>query len=305
MFGRLNDSGVAHQVGARYCVPNASMYAPTGNPSIDNAICPLVVFFHILMDNPTSFSLLFYSLVGGAPLVVLPLIEGNRAGQRTFFRYPTIWLLISQVASVGFTYPLYWLLLIVTGSWKKLPTFDDKSFPQYKVQAVVFSTLAGALIPSLAMLFMQDPTITAIWQVYPVCISFAYFLHILLIPAPQTPKPGYRALQAFFLGSFILSSSIHMATAGPLFSNLKALQHLLVPSFEPLDNASPVSLHLHDFLKWDITLAYTSTVLAFFWICSSVKQVVGLFAWFSFAIPVFGFGAATVGAAMWKENLLQ
>ncbi|PPQ63211.1 hypothetical protein CVT24_005756 [Panaeolus cyanescens] len=305
MFGRLNDSGVAHTVGVDYCTPGLSKYAPTGNNAIDNAICPLIAFFHILMDNPSSFSLLFYSLIGGAPLVVLPLIEGHRTGQRSFFKYPNIWLLISQVASVGFTFPLYYSLLILSGSWKKLPEFNDKSFPQHKVQAIVFSVMAGALIPTLAMLFMKDPTVTAIWQIYPLCISVAYFLHILVVRSPQTPKSGYRALQGFYLVSFILSSSIHMATAVPLFADITSLRHLLVPALTPLDNSVPVASHLHDFLKWDVTLAYTSTALAFFWLCSSVKQVVCLFTWLLFAIPVFGFGAATMGAAMWKEGLLQ
>jgi hypothetical protein len=92
---------------------------------------------------------------------------------------------------------------------------------QADAEAIVFGiiALAGAVIPTAAMLVLKDPYVTAIWQIYPVYVTIAHFLHLQIRPASQYSQSGYRIIQALFIGCFIISSSTHISIVWPIIND--------------------------------------------------------------------------------------
>jgi len=304
MFGRFKAAGMDVQLRA-HCQPSAPYHLKyTGLSGFDKALCPLVVFFHNIMDSPTSLSFLSYAIGISGPLILLPLLEAYRVGRHRLMAYPVIWGLLSQTATVGITYPLYWLVFILLEGTRKNRSFSIRSFTQAEAEAMVFGVIMGAVIPSVAMLMMSDAYVTACWQLYPVYMAIAQLAHLQIRPSSKHPQSGYGTMQVLYIGFFILSSSVHISTVWPLKDDFAAIKSLLLPSASALHPSKDINLHLLDFLKWDVIIAYSATALAMLWFAKNIKQLLTIVLWYIVAIPILGFGAAVMGVAIWRDGVL-
>jgi len=309
LFGRFNSAGMDLKLRA-YCQPSSTLPTTyliqyTGLSAFDKALCPLVTFFHNIMDSPTSLSFLTYAIGIGAPLILLPLLEACRIGRHGLVAYPVIWGLFMQTATFAVIFPIYWLVFILAEGSQKDRNFSIRSFTQAEAEAMVFGVIIGAVIPSVAMLTMTDPYLTAIWQIYPAIVSIAQLAHLQFRPVSRHPQSGYRTMQVLYIASFIVSSSVHISTVWPIFNDFAAIKTLLLPSLSPLHPSEELNLHLLNFLKWDVIIAYSATALAMLWFTKNIKQVLTVLLWYSTAIPVLGFGAAVMGVAIWRDGVLD
>ncbi|KAF4614437.1 hypothetical protein D9613_002887 [Agrocybe pediades] len=310
IFGRFKAAGMDIQLRS-HCKPlspgsQVTSYRLdyTGVDGMDKPLCALVTFFHSIMDSSLSRSFLSYAIGISGPLVLLPSLESYRIGQHRALSYPVLWGFLMQTATVGITFPLYWLAFILFEGVNKHHNFNVRKIPQAQVEAIIFGLVVGAVIPSVAMLLLDDPKVTAIWQAYPVYVSIAQQAHLLFRPASKHSQSGFRTIQVLYLTLFIFSSSFHIHTVWPILSDFNAIKSMLLPSLTPLSPSEPMNHHLLEFLKWDVLLAYVATALAMLWFAKSARQVLMIILWYTVAIPLFGFGAAVMGVTIWRDGIL-
>ncbi|KAG6833475.1 hypothetical protein H0H87_006047 [Tephrocybe sp. NHM501043] len=312
IFGHLKASGLALSLGGA-CAPEHShshdqpyRIVYTGLHKVDAILCTLVTFFHAALDEPDAITALKYFLGIGAPLIAIPTIESCRAGRGVFIALPVIFGLLSQIATIGFTFPIYWLIFIVSGGantgWGRRA---DAIISQAHAEAVIFGFFVGAVIPSIGMLVLADPKVTAIWQPYPALVSLAQLLHLLVRPASKHSTSGYKTIRLLYISMFILTSSIHIATIWPLFTDVDTILRVYLPSFVVPEHSALVGTRVLHFLKWDVTFAYGSSLLATLWFARSPVEAFILLVWNVIASALLGPGAALAGAALWRESLLQ
>ncbi|KAG6854965.1 hypothetical protein C0991_009788 [Blastosporella zonata] len=311
IFGHLEASGLALSLRGA-CAPesitNAQPYrlVYTGLHKADAILCTLVTFFHAALDEPDAITALKYFVGICAPLITLPTIESCRAGRGVFIALPVILGLASQIATIGFTFPIYWLIFIVSGGanigWGR---HSDAIITQAHAEAVIFGLLVGAAIPSVGMLVLADPNVTAIWQPYPAYVSIAQLIHLLIRPASKHSTSGYKTIRLLYISMFILSSSIHIATIWPLIADADTVLRVYLPSFVVPQHSTTVGHRVLHFLKWDLTFGFGSSLLATLWFARSLIGVFTLLAWNIVASVVLGPGAALAGAALWRESSLH
>ncbi|KAF8201580.1 hypothetical protein BJ912DRAFT_507312 [Pholiota molesta] len=187
----------------------------TGFTPFDSAMCPLVAFFHTMINSSNTLPYLTYVIGTSLPLALLPNAESYRNSHSRLLKYPVVWGLLTQGAAVGVVFPLYWLVFIVTGGMKKDIRSGINTFTQAQAQALIFAVIIGSVIPSVAMLIMNDFHIIAIWQFYPAFVSIAQILHLKFRPAAKEVTSGYGLMQALYLGAFMICSSAHISTIWP------------------------------------------------------------------------------------------
>ncbi|KAF9481236.1 hypothetical protein BDN70DRAFT_803794 [Pholiota conissans] len=297
--------------------------AYTSIPTIDNADpgpCVVVAFFHLLLDVPQASPLpnrfLGYLLGNGLPFVLVPMVEAYRykGKQHWLLSWPTFWLLMTQVATMGFVLPVYFLLALMTRGQGGGCSEDDKYTVsgEKKVEALTFGLAIGAGLPSLAMIYLNDAFATWIWQFYPILVvSLRYvYLHFRskntntnsAISQHKTPK----ILRVLYLTCFLVASLTHGFFVWPLIrrGKFRSMYDLLVPlPVSALDTMVHPSILVHNFLKWDYALSAASTLIAMLWSAGSVEQVGYMILWYALAIPVLGPGAACMGVLVW-QNLM-
>ncbi|GLB36999.1 hypothetical protein LshimejAT787_0400500 [Lyophyllum shimeji] len=305
IFGHLFESGLSEALGSA-CIPGASTatsyHLPyTGLEAVDAALCPFVAFFHAALDEPDAVALLTYFIGTAGSLIVIPAVEGWRAGRSAFLAYPVIFGLLSQVISIGITFPIYWLVFILSGG----ANMTRGKISQAHAEAIMFGAIAGATIPSVGLLALRDPVVTAIWQPYPAYVSLAQSAHLAFRSASKRSESGYKTTQFMYIGMLILCSSTHIATIWPLFTDFDTIRRVYIPSVvAPAPSVSAGVRVLH-FLKWDMGFGLASSIIATLWFARNLKEVIALAAWNVIAIPVIGPGAALIGAALWRESKFQ
>ena len=256
------------------------------------------------MVSSTHLSFITYFLGNGGPFVILPIVEAYRTGQNRLLAYPLIWGLGSQLFTMGVTSTVYCFVFLLLGGVERGRKSDIRLITQADAEAIVFGIIAGAVIPTAAMLVLQDPYVTAIWQPYPVYVSIAHFLHLQIRPASQYSQSGHRTIQALFIGCFIVSSSIHISIVWPMINDYETLRELFIPSVSMLDPSTDLTLQVFDFMKWDFTFSFVSMAITSLWFASNLKQFMAIIAWYIGAIPTIGFGAAVIGVAVWRDKVL-
>ena len=256
------------------------------------------------MVSSTHFSFLSYFFGNGIPFVILPIIEAYRTGQNRLLAYPLIWGMSSQLVTLGVTSTVYCFLFLLLDGVERGRKSNIRLITQADAEAIVFGIIAGAVIPSVAMMVLQDPYVIAIWQLYPVYVSIAHFLHLQIRPASQYSQSGHRTIQALFIGCFIISSSIHISIVWPMLNDYDALRKLFIPSIPMLDPSTDLSLQAFDLLQWDFAFSFVSVTVTSLWFATNLKQFMAIIAWYIGAIPTIGFGAAVIGVAVWRDNVL-
>lgn len=280
------------------------MLSYTGLNPIDTILCYLVAFFHSILASSTPSSFLTYFLGTGGPLILLPIVEAHRTGQNRLLAYPLIWLLGSQSVTMATISTVYCLAFLLSGGVATGRKSSLCLITQADAEAIVFGIVAGAVIPTTAMLVLNDPYVTAIWQPYPVYVSVARFLHLQFRPASQYSQSGYKTIQALFIGCFIISSSIHISIVWPMMNDYDTLTAFFIPSVSAPEPSIDLTLQAFDLLKWDFVLSFVSVAVCSLWFASNIKQFMAIIAWYIGAIPTIGFGAAVMGLAIWCDNIL-
>ncbi|KAF9532362.1 hypothetical protein CPB83DRAFT_807700 [Crepidotus variabilis] len=276
----------------------------TGKSAIDNPLCSLVDFFTVLMHDTVGQSFLTYAMGISLPLALIPAVEAYRPGQTKLLKYPMAWLLVSQVVSIGITMPLYWMISVLTNGPRKIRHGTTATYRQADVLALAFGLVVGAVVPSVSMMVLDDPVVTALWQIYPAYVAIAQFIHLQVRPHTQHSHSGYTALQVIYFATLLLSSSVHMSTIWPMLKDIESLKTLLIPTLGSLPSSANAAQFCLNFLKWDVTLAYLSTIIASFWSADSLQQGTIMAFWYVLSIPLLGFGASVMGVALWRNGLL-
>ncbi|KAG5651279.1 hypothetical protein H0H81_009222 [Sphagnurus paluster] len=308
IFGHLYESELAKDL-ATACHHSSTTDTPyrlsyTGHGKSDAFLCPLVTFFHAAIDLPDAQSFLTYFIGIGAPLVAIPLIESSRAGRSLFIAYPLIFGLLSQTITVGVTFPIYWLLFIMSGGANNTNPRDAK-ITQSHAEAIVFGLLIGAVIPSVGMLVLNDPQVTAMWQPYPIYVSIAQLLHLALRPPSKHPQPGYHTIRFLYLTIFLICSSVHISTIWPFIRDAATIQKVYLPSTTVPEVSALVGFRVLHFLKWDLALGFGASIIATLWFASNWREVIAITGWSLIATPLLGPGAALTGSALWRESSLH
>ncbi|KAJ6606436.1 hypothetical protein DFH09DRAFT_1017435 [Mycena vulgaris] len=273
-----------------------------GRPSIDQAICTVVVFFHFAL-TPEVLPFLTYFMGSTMALLALPAFEACRSGRHSLLALPVLFGLLMQVMTVGAVLPIYWLIFILTGAAQRRAGGENTQISSAHAQAVVFGLNIGAGIPSICLLVLQDPYVTALWQLFPLWQFLAQSAHILVRRPSAHPGSGYSWVSALYLGAFIIASSTHIGTVAKA-RNLEGIKDVFLPSVAPLTSAAP-NMKVLDLLQWDGVFAFASTLLGTLWFARTSRQALGLTLWNVVGSALVGPGAAIAAVALWREAYLH
>ena len=271
---------------------------------VDSFLCILVTFQSSF--DPTTFPFVADFMASWSAPIALTFIEAARSarsGRSTVLAFPTILGLNYQTRGAGFVIPLFWLALILSGHTR----LDGVAarIDQARAEAALFAVLGGFILPSVLMLTLQDPVVTAAWQIFPVWMWALQAAHLFIRPSSRYHTSGYRTVQATFIFTFITSAISHIAAIGAT-QDLGLLRDLYVPPIVPPDPAT-TSLHLamHVFLQWDAVFTLGSSLLGTLWFASDAKQAILIALWDVIATVVVGPGAAVSGVLLWREWMLN
>jgi hypothetical protein len=235
--------------------------------------------------------------------VVLTFVEAARSGCSLLLEFPAIMGLLYQVQSGGFTFPLFWLALILSGHTRlnRVAARID----QARAEATLFAVLAGFALPTALMFILQDPVVTAAWQIFPVWMWMAQAAHLFIRPSSRYNASGYWAVQTTFIFTFITSAISHIAVMRAV-KDLTLLRDLYIPPIVPPGPATTnLQRAVHMTLQWDNVFMLGSSLLGTLWFARNAKQVVLIALWNVIAAVVVGPGAAVSGVLLWREWALN
>jgi hypothetical protein len=211
--------------------------------------------------------------------------------------------LFYQVLSTGFTFPLFWLALILSGH-TRLDRVTAR-VDQARAKATLFAVLAGYALPTALMLILQYPVVTAAWELFPVWMWVAQAAHLFIRPSSRHNTSGYWTVQATFIFTFISSAISHIAAIRTI-KDLALLRDLYVPPIVTPDPATTnLQLATHVFFQWDAVFTMGSSLLGTLWFARNAKQVVLITLWDVIASVAIGPGAAVSGVLLWREWALN
>ena len=304
VLGHFDKSGCAALLISQ-CPPNSGPYSIryVGVGPIDYILCFLVPFFHSSFNQTTFFPFAADFAASGATPAALTFIEAARSGCSSLLALPVTVGLFYQIQSGGFTFPLFWLALILSGH-----THLDHvaaRIDQARAEATLFAVLAGYALPTALMLILQDPVMTAAWQFFPVWMWVAQATHLFIRPSSRYSTSGYWTVQTTFIFTFISSALSHIAAISAI-KDLALLRDLYVPPIVPPDPATTnLQLATHVFFQWDAIFTMGSSLLGTLWFAHNAKQVVLITLWNVIATVVVGPGAAVSGVLLWRERALN
>jgi len=308
VFGHIYQSGAGDKIVAQCSLPSASRHSQdyTGIPSIDRQLCGLVTCFHVLLEPSHNLPFNVILLTGLAPVAAIPAIEAARRKRHVLLACNVIIALMYQRLTAAVVMPWYWLIFILTGA-AGLPRGADAKIDQAHAEAVLFGIVVGYIVPSVGMLVMDNPYVTALWQPFPLWMFAAQYVHLAFRPSSRYPESGYRTIQATYIFLFLFSAIPHIYFVGTIIiaGDYARLGALFVPSLAAPDTSSTIQAAVLDFIQWDIIFALVSMILASLWTAKTITQFLWMSVWFGVAGVVFGPGAAVAGVFSWREGVLN
>ncbi|KAI9456103.1 hypothetical protein HD554DRAFT_221826 [Boletus coccyginus] len=290
--------------------PHPYRLAYTNTPNADKVLCGMVVFFHTLIDTACNPLLaVLFPAVGVVGLI--PFLEAARDRCPFTLRMPTAIGVFFQLASMGVVMPLYALFLVITGTASILPSTTQTASPPSKInqgnaEALLFGFLLGYVLPTTLMVLFVRPSVTAIWQGFPILFALAIFAHKVIRPPSRYVQSGHPTIVATLAFTFLLSALLHVVYVWPVLTDIAALRAMFVPVVDVFD---PEAMSLADgvleFIKWDLILGVGSVILATFWMADSAFCLVGIFVWHGIVNIAFGPPAAIAGVFLWRERRLN
>ena len=287
------------------CPPNTGPYNMryTGLGPVDGFMCGLVSFYQTNMDSET-FPFTADFLVSLSPFVAMTFVESTRSGRSTILAFPATVGLFYQIQGAGAVFPLYWLALILSGNTHMSPAAAE--IDQAKAEATLFAVFIGFAVPSVLLLTLQDPMVTALWNLFPFAMWLAQTGHLFIRPSSRFNTSGYWTVQATYIFTFIFSAISHVAVIWPARDNLIYLKSLYVPPISPLDpTKTSLQLATHVFLQWDYTFTMATGLIGSLWFASNIRQVTSVALWNIIATMIVGPGAAMSGILIWRERKLN
>ncbi|KAJ4464648.1 hypothetical protein C8J55DRAFT_566747 [Lentinula edodes] len=274
----------------------------TGIQPVDKTLCGIIVFFHASF-GPEVAPFLIYFLLSAVPITGHAYFESSRLKRPFLMAYPVVFFQVMQLLSFGATFSVYWMLFILSGA-SRLPSLGRQTMvTKAHAQAIMFGIFIGLVILTGCMIILQDPYITAIWQVFPIVLSVATSLHLLVRPASLYPESGFSVIRGFYILSFILISSMHITLITS--RGIEELKVLMLPSITVLPSSTSIELQALNLLQWDAVFGLLSALLATLWFGRNTKETIVLLAWNLLASPLVGPGAAFAASALWRESWLH
>ncbi|KAL1758257.1 hypothetical protein FB107DRAFT_258761 [Schizophyllum commune] len=227
-----------------------------------------------------------------APLVLFPILESTRPGVPAHLSRPVVALLFSHVLLLPLSIPLYALLFLMRNH-----STPPAPLAQAHAESAVFGFLIGPAVLSGAMLGLEDPGVTAVWQFAGLVSAGAHYAHLL---ARRATESGYELVRGALLVVFMLSSSSHIALAAEVLGDPGKVADVVLPTF-----GVTLEERALDALKWTGIVGVGSTVLATLSFADNLQQLLGLVGWYVFALPFAGPAAAITGTLLWRESRTQ
>ena len=270
----------------------------TGLGPVDGILCVLVTFFQTNMASETlPFTADF--LASLSSFVALTFVESARSGRSILLAFPASLGLFYQTQGAGVLSPLFWLALILSGH-SRLSSATAR-IDQANAEATLFAVLIGYVVPSVLLVTMHDPIVTALWNFFPFCMWLAKTGHLFIRPSSRFHTSGYWTVQATFIFTFISSAISHVSVVWPAMDNLAFLKSLYIPPISPPDAKTSLQLVIHVFLQWDYIFTMGSCLIGTLWLASNVRQAASVAMWNIIATAVVGPGAALSGVLLWRE----
>ncbi|KAF8734641.1 hypothetical protein AX14_003274 [Amanita brunnescens Koide BX004] len=321
IFRHVHESGLGNALGG-LCSPQSDllenpyrMSYMTGIDALDKALCSLVTFFQFAIqpdeDEPLPRLFASYLLGNLLPLLAIIAVEmqryrlsARRAGRwignpllSSFFLLGTIY----QNITIAITIPIYFTMAILSGS---TPGQKDMLTKQH-VEAIMFGLVMGYLIPSVGMLVLNDPHVTAIWQFFPLIVSMFKHMHLAVRrPSRDDARNAHGAVRMLYLTLGIVASSMHAALVWPKIASLDidSLKLLFVPARLYGYSWATTAGQTMELLQWDGVLCFIATMFWTFWVVPGRWREVKVTAWYIVAVPLIGPGAAVAGVGLWRET---
>ncbi|KAG1730620.1 hypothetical protein EDB19DRAFT_1377400 [Suillus lakei] len=275
--------------------------AYTNIPALDFNLCGIVTFYHGLM-NPTYRPLLILMCTTLSAIAIIPFAEATREFHSKRLRMPATIGMIFQLCSCAVIMPIYWFAFALTGGTSR----RSDRINQGNAEALLFALVAGYAIPTVCMVVLEDPVVTAMWQFFPLFMKIAQWAHCKIRPPSHHTGSGYGIVQAMYMLVYVASAYLHVAHVWPLFNSSVLVQQLIIPPTAPLDpSAISVAEGVAAFLKWDMAFAAGSTILITLWFARSLTGLVMLILWHVSATFIVGPAAAIAGVMMWREATIN
>jgi hypothetical protein len=321
IFGHVHKSGLGSALEGLCSAQTGSSENPyklsysIGIAAVDKVLCNLVTFFQFAIqpdeDEPLPRLFTSYCLGNLLPLFTIIVVEMQRyrLSARTtgkwngnpFLSSFSLVGAICQNVTVAITVPIYFTMNILFGSARGRKDMLTKQH----VEAIMFGILIGYIIPSIGMLVLNDPHVTAIWQFFPIIVSMFKHVH-LAVKRPREEGVGkaHSAVRMLYLITGIVASSINVALVWPKLASLDldSLKLLLVPAGLYGYTWATMAGETMELLQWDLMFASIATIFWTFWlVAGGWRRGAWVAAWYAVAVPLVGPGAAVAGVAMWRE----
>jgi len=276
----------------------------TGIDTVDQMLCGLVTTFQLVMADADAYKFANYFLTGFLPICIIMGVEALRPGVGALISLPNLFFFIAQFASLGATIPIYWAFYIASGNLKKRRAVALSRIPRSQVVAFIFAFIVGSVLPVEAMFHLSDPYVTAMWQFYPIFVAISQYFHSKAVPPSTEFNPGFPYIRFLYIGSFILSSSAHIAVVLPNITGLSWPSAFDLPTLNPTSISTSTTFLIHNLLKWDFAFAAGSFALGSLWFARSFKELIGFVLWYAVATPVVGIGSAVMGVFIYDDAVL-
>lgn len=275
-------------------------------PLIDELLCPLVTTFQIAFKDEAAYTFLSYFFSSGLPLFLFQIFESTRRGSHILVTFPAFFGLLGQVTTFGVMLPLYYFAFFLTNGAK--PHVASIHLDKASAEATLFGVIVGAVIPSACFMLLNDPQVTAIWQIFPAYVSLAYTAHSFIRPSSKYSTSGYKVVRGAYIAAFILGSSSHLAIIAPMLkdlNDLSTLKKIFIPAFPYLTPGTPVPELILQFFKLNFYFTFGAALITSLFFSDGLIGFLSFVLWYAISIPLFGPGAAIVGITLWRESNLR
>ncbi|KAL1709997.1 hypothetical protein EV121DRAFT_275894 [Schizophyllum commune] len=237
-------------------------------------------------------ALTYFCTSVAAPLVLFPILESSRPRVPAYLSRPAVAFLFCHVLLLPLSLPIYALLFLT-----RCRNTSPAPLSQAHAESAIFGFLIGTVVLSGAMLALDDPGVTAVWQFAGLVSAGAHYAHLL---ARRAPESGYELVRGALLVTFMLSSSSHIALSAEVLGDPGKVADVVLPTF-----GVTLEERALDALKWSGIVGVGSTVLATLSFADNLHQLLGLIGWYAFALPFAGPAAAITGTLLWRESRKQ
>ncbi|KAL4074671.1 hypothetical protein V8B97DRAFT_1951648 [Scleroderma yunnanense] len=279
--------------------------AYTGFSEPDKRFCGIAVIYHSIM-TPFYRPFLLEFLAGAGATLLVPFVEAARDKHSSLFGLPGITFgMLGQFGGMGLATPVYALLFVTSGAAARKPGPGAK-INQGNAEALLFGLIVGWIIPTACLAFLEDPTVTILWQIFPIVMEVLQVAHRIVRPPSRLTESGYYTVQAAYATVLVASAVLHIHYIWPLLSDQDTLSQLFLPSLGPIDRATaPLLDGLLDFLKWDFGIGIVSAFVLSLWFADNLFSCVVLIIWCIATTVVLGPAAAICSVLMWREEKLN